>query len=93
MTIGFSTGAVAKDDCHRGLALLRHAGAEAAIEKLQTLGVITAVESYRSIVRLRNLIVHEYEEIDPGPYLIRLGRPVSAPPMSRADSSNRRNAS
>jgi len=41
------------------------AGAEAAIEKLQTLGVIAAVEPYRSIVRLRNLIVHEYEEIDP----------------------------
>ncbi len=42
------------------------ASAVLALEKLLTLGVIADVEPYRSIVRLRNLIVHEYEEIDPG---------------------------
>ncbi len=41
------------------------ATAAEAIEKLQTLGVIASVEPYRSIVRLRNLIVHEYETVDP----------------------------
>jgi uncharacterized protein YutE (UPF0331/DUF86 family) len=32
--------------------------------KLQTLGVIQDAEPYIAIVRFRNLIVHEYEEID-----------------------------
>jgi len=41
------------------------AGAGEAIDKLQILGVISSAEPYRSIVRLRNLIVHEYEQIDP----------------------------
>ncbi|HOP64585.1 MAG TPA: DUF86 domain-containing protein [Spirochaetota bacterium] len=42
------------------------AGAGEAMEKLQVLGVISSAEPYRSMVRLRNLIVHEYEQIDPG---------------------------
>lgn len=41
------------------------AGAAAAIEKLHQLGVLSSPDPYRSIVRLRNLIVHEYEEIEP----------------------------
>jgi uncharacterized protein with HEPN domain len=44
---------------------LSFAGAGEAIDKLQILGVISSAEPYRSIVRLRNLIVHEYEQIDP----------------------------
>lgn len=36
-----------------------------AIDKLHTLGVIKTVEPYKSMVRLRNLIVHEYEQINP----------------------------
>lgn len=40
-------------------------GASAAIKKLVDLGVLTSAEPYQSIVRFRNLIVHEYEEIDP----------------------------
>lgn len=40
-------------------------GAADAIQKLVDLGVLAAAEPYQSIVRLRNLIVHEYEEIDP----------------------------
>jgi len=42
------------------------AGAGEAIEKLQVLGVLSSAEPYRSMVRLRNLIVHEYEQIDAG---------------------------
>ena len=41
------------------------AGAAEAIDKLNLLGVISSAEPYRSMVRLRNLIVHEYEQIDP----------------------------
>jgi uncharacterized protein YutE (UPF0331/DUF86 family) len=36
-----------------------------AIQKLSELGVIASAETYSSIVRFRNLIVHEYEEVDP----------------------------
>jgi Uncharacterized conserved protein len=36
-----------------------------AVDRLVDLGVIASAEPYRSIVRFRNLIVHEYEEIDP----------------------------
>lgn len=36
-----------------------------AIERLHQLEVLHSVEPYRAIVRFRNLIVHEYEEIDP----------------------------
>ena len=36
-----------------------------AMEKLEELGVIDSADPYRSIVRFRNLIVHEYERIDP----------------------------
>lgn len=42
------------------------ASAVEAIEKLHILGVVSAVEPYRSMVRMRNLIVHEYEQVDPG---------------------------
>ncbi len=41
------------------------ATAPEAIDKLVLLGVIKDAEPYRSMVRFRNLIVHEYEEIDP----------------------------
>lgn len=41
------------------------ASAVQAIRKLSELGVISSAETYSSIVRFRNLIVHEYEEIDP----------------------------
>jgi uncharacterized protein YutE (UPF0331/DUF86 family) len=41
------------------------AGASAAMEKLAVLGVLKSADPYRSIVRFRNLIVHEYEEINP----------------------------
>ncbi len=41
------------------------ASASEAMEKLQYMGIISSVEPYRSMVRLRNLIVHEYEQIDP----------------------------
>lgn len=41
------------------------ATAAEAIEKLESLGVIKSAEPYRSMVRFRNIIVHEYEEVDP----------------------------
>ena len=41
------------------------AGAGEAMEKLESLGIINAAEPYRSMVRFRNLIVHEYEQMDP----------------------------
>ena len=41
------------------------ASAADAVKRLQSLGVIADAESYVGIVRLRNLIVHEYEEIEP----------------------------
>ena len=39
--------------------------ATGAIEKLHQIGVLGSPEPYRSIVRFRNLIVHEYAEIQP----------------------------
>ncbi len=39
--------------------------ASAAIEKLVDLGILAEAEPYRGIVKFRNLIVHQYEEIDP----------------------------
>ena len=48
---------------------LKHAGPVAssakAIDRLVDLGVLSSSDPYRSIVRFRNLIVHEYEEVDP----------------------------
>lgn len=41
------------------------ATAAEAMEKLATLGIIQSSEPYRSMVGLRNLIVHQYEIIDP----------------------------
>ena len=41
------------------------AGAAEAIDALAQLGVIHSAEPYRSMVRFRNLIVHEYARIDP----------------------------
>lgn len=40
-------------------------GAAQAIEKIHLLGVISSVEPYRSMVRFRNLIVHEYDGVKP----------------------------
>jgi len=39
--------------------------AGAAMDKLVVLGVLSDVGPYRDMVRFRNLIVHEYERIDP----------------------------
>ena len=36
-----------------------------AMEKLVELGVIKSAQGYSDMVRFRNLIVHQYEEIDP----------------------------
>ena len=36
-----------------------------AIEKLVELEVIKSVEPYKNMIRFRNLIVHQYEQIDP----------------------------
>jgi uncharacterized protein YutE (UPF0331/DUF86 family) len=56
-------------DIAERLIAMKHAGpaatASEAIDKLHTLGIIRSVEPYRSMVRLRNLIVHQYEVIDP----------------------------
>ncbi len=41
------------------------ATATEAMAKLQALGVIQSSETYSSMVRFRNLIVHRYEVIDP----------------------------
>ncbi|MBC2722387.1 MAG: DUF86 domain-containing protein [Desulfosporosinus sp.] len=41
------------------------ASATEAIEKLVELGVLKSAKSYINMVRFRNLIVHQYEEIDP----------------------------
>jgi len=41
------------------------AAAAAAIGKLVDLGILESEEPYADLVRLRNLIVHEYERIDP----------------------------
>jgi uncharacterized protein YutE (UPF0331/DUF86 family) len=56
-------------DIAERLLALRDAGpvetAVAAIERLARLGVIASSDPYRDMVRFRNLIVHEYESIDP----------------------------
>ncbi|HUX13643.1 MAG TPA: DUF86 domain-containing protein [Spirochaetia bacterium] len=56
-------------DIAERIIAIEHAGpvgsAADAVEKLVTLGVLDSAEPYRSIVRFRNLIVHEYEQIDP----------------------------
>ena len=39
--------------------------ASAAIARLVDLGVVDSDQPYRDMVRFRNLIVHEYETIDP----------------------------
>ena len=41
------------------------ASATDAIEKLVELGVLKSAKPYINMVRFRNLIVHQYEEIDP----------------------------
>ena len=40
-------------------------GAAQSIEKLVTLGILPNAEPYTAMVRLRNLIVHEYDTIRP----------------------------
>jgi len=56
-------------DVAERIIAIEHAGpvssAADALTKLQTLGVIQDAQPYIGIVRFRNLIVHEYEEIDP----------------------------
>jgi uncharacterized protein YutE (UPF0331/DUF86 family) len=56
------------DVCERIVAL-KGAGPAAtageAVEKMVQLGILQSAEPYRSMVRFRNLIVHQYEEIDP----------------------------
>jgi uncharacterized protein YutE (UPF0331/DUF86 family) len=59
-------------DSHRyrgALIALHNAGPVAtaadAMDKLHDLGIIQSAEPYRSMVRMRNLIVHQYEVIDP----------------------------
>ncbi len=56
-------------DVAERIIAIEHAGptssAADALTKLQTLGVIQEAQRYVGIVRFRNLIVHEYEEIDP----------------------------
>jgi uncharacterized protein YutE (UPF0331/DUF86 family) len=41
------------------------ATASDAVKKLQQLGILKDAEVYKSIIRFRNLIVHEYEIVDP----------------------------
>jgi len=41
------------------------ATAAEAMEKLVELGVIESAKPYADMVRFRNLIIHQYEEIDP----------------------------
>ncbi len=36
-----------------------------AIERLHTMGILRSPDPYRSMVRMRNLIVHVYDEVDP----------------------------
>lgn len=36
-----------------------------ALEKLEKLGVIKSAQSYGNMIKFRNLIVHQYEEINP----------------------------
>lgn len=56
-------------DISERIIALEHAGpvesASAAIEKLVDLNILATPEPYCGIVKFRNLIVHQYEEIDP----------------------------
>ena len=56
-------------DIAERLIALRGAGpvatAAAAIDKCVEMGLLSAAEPYKAMVRYRNLIVHEYERIDP----------------------------
>ncbi len=56
-------------DVAERIIAMKHAGpvasAAEAIEKLVHLGVLKSANPYVQIVRFRNLIVHQYEEIDP----------------------------
>lgn len=56
-------------DIAERLIALHNAGPVAtaadAIDKLHDLGIIQSAEPYRSMVRMRNLIVHQYDVIDP----------------------------
>jgi len=56
-------------DIAERIIALRNAGPVAtaadAMDKLHDLGIIQSAEPYRSMVRMRNLIVHQYEMIDP----------------------------
>ncbi len=40
-------------------------GAAAAIDRLVTLGVLESAKPYSDMVGFRNLIVHQYEQVDP----------------------------
>ncbi|HAK47313.1 MAG TPA: hypothetical protein DCO79_15515 [Spirochaeta sp.] len=56
------------DIAERIIALNNAGPAESAakaMEKLESLEIIKSAEPYRSMVKFRNIIVHEYEEIDP----------------------------
>ncbi len=56
-------------DIAERIIAIEHAGpvasAAEAIEKLKVLDIISSAEPYMSMVRFRNLIVHQYEIIDP----------------------------
>lgn len=62
------TGEIVIDVAERVISL-KGAGPAAtageAIEKLVQLGVLKSAEPYLPVVRFRNLVVHQYEEIDP----------------------------
>lgn len=56
------------DICERIIALAGAgpvASASDAVRRAADLGVLSSVDPYVDMVKLRNLIVHEYEEIDP----------------------------
>lgn len=57
-------------DIAERIIALEHAGPVAtageAIEKLHVLGIISSAEPYRAMIGLRNIIVHQYEAVDPG---------------------------
>ena len=56
-------------DVSERIIALRDAGpaatASEAIEKLQILGVIKSADYYINMIKFRNFIVHQYEEIEP----------------------------
>jgi uncharacterized protein YutE (UPF0331/DUF86 family) len=56
-------------DVAERIIALKNAGPVAtaadAMDRLVQLRVIAAADTYRQIVRFRNLIVHHYEEVDP----------------------------